>query len=117
MRKLNFSEEEINEILIADKRIDRGEKLHSLSPEQEKIAKTGRLTGTRNAGAKKAKSRKENPQKALIISEIYNFLAENASFSPENLQILNKERMISFYFGEESYEITLIQKRKTKKGN
>lgn len=119
MRNLDFSEEEIENVLKADAEIDKGAKLFELTPEQEQVAKKMRNCGTRkaptvyqldNTGGKR--NRKENTHKAQIIAEIEQFLRENAGFSVENLEILNKERQISFNSNGETYEITLIQKRK-----
>lgn len=42
MRKLGMSEEEIQQVLADDKRIDKGEKLFELSAEQEKASKEAR---------------------------------------------------------------------------
>ena len=42
MRKLGMSEEEIQQVLADDKRIDKGEKLFELSAEQEKASKQAR---------------------------------------------------------------------------
>lgn len=61
------------------------------------------------------RQRKENATKAGIIAEIAEFLEKNSQFSVENLQITNKERQISFIIGGETYEFTLVQKRKPKK--
>ena len=60
------------------------------------------------------RERKANPTKATIIAEMFKFLSENAEISAENLEILNKERQIGFKVGENSFEITLTQKRKPK---
>ena len=38
MRKLGFTDEEIADVIEADKRIDKGEKLFELSKDQEKTA-------------------------------------------------------------------------------
>lgn len=62
------------------------------------------------------KKRKENPTKSAIISEIATFLAENSENACENVQITNAERQIAFTIGENSYEFTLVQKRKPKSG-
>ena len=63
----------------------------------------------------KPRERKANPTKGGIIAEIAAFLSEKSEFATENVEITNKERMIAFKIGDESYEITLIQKRKPKK--
>ena len=50
-----------------------------------------------------------------MSAELATFLTENSQFSIENFEILNAERQISFKIGDETYEITLAQKRKPKK--
>ena len=56
----------------------------------------------------------ENPTKSGIIAEIANFLQENSENACENVIITNAERQISFTIGENTYEFTLVQKRKPK---
>ena len=113
MRSLNCSQEEAMEILLADKAIDRGERMEfDLSPEAEKQAKKFANTGTRQTnGQKTERKRKENPTKAATIAEIAQFLTENGY---EMVEITNKERQIAFKIGENAYELTLVQKRKPK---
>ena len=113
MRSLNCSQEEAMEILLADKAIDRGERMEfDLSPEAEKQAKKYANTGTRQTnGQKTERKRKENPTKAATIAEIAQFLTENGY---EMVEIINKERQIAFKIGENAYELTLVQKRKPK---
>lgn len=113
MRSLNCSQEEAMEILLADKAIDRGERMEfDLSPEAEKQAKKYANTGTRQTnGQKTERKRKENPTKAATIAEIAQFLTENGY---EMVEITNKERQIAFKIGENAYELTLVQKRKPK---
>ena len=56
------------------------------------------------------RNKKKNATKADLIEKIANLIAENA----EKVNILNPERQISFTIGENTYEITLSQKRKPK---
>lgn len=118
MRKLKMTDEEIEDILNCDKAIDRGEKMDfDLSAEEHKKA-------MKNANADEHKKptvydfskreRKENKPKQEVINAIYAFLTEECPFLAENVEILNKERQISFDFADEKFEITLIQKRKPK---
>lgn len=118
MRKLKMTDEEIEDILNCDKAIDRGEKMDfDLSAEEHKKA-------MKNANADEHKKptvydfskreRKENKPKQEVINAIYAFLTEECPFLAENVEILNKERQISFEFADEKFEITLIQKRKPK---
>ena len=122
MRILDVSAEEADEILKADKAIDRGERVSfDLSPEQEKMAKKFANVDTKkrkkptvyNLDAK-GKARKENPTKASIIAELAKFLTENSENACEMVEITNKERQIAFKIGENAYELTLVQKRKPK---
>lgn len=122
MRVLDVSAEEADEILKADKAIDRGERVpFDLSPEQEKIAKKFANVDTKkrkkptvyNLDAR-GKARKENPTKASIIAELAKFLTENSENACEMVEITNKERQIAFKIGENAYELTLVQKRKPK---
>ena len=119
MRKLGFTEEEIADVIKADDAIDHGEKVDfDLDPEKEKEAKKYIKSGTRkapvnyqldNTGGKR--SRKENPTKGSIIAEIAKFLEETSENACENVAITNKERQIAFTVGDNSYELTLVQKR------
>ena len=122
MRVLDVSAEEADEILKADKAIDRGERVPlDLSPEKEKLAKKFANVDTKkrkkptvyNLDAK-GKARKENPTKASIIAELAKFLTENSENACEMVEITNKERQIAFKIGENAYELTLVQKRKPK---
>lgn len=122
MRKLGFTDEEIEDVIKADDAIDHGEKVDfDLDPEKEKEAKKYIKSGTRkapvnyqldNTGGKR--NRKENPTKGAIIAELAKFLTENSENACEMVEITNKERQIAFKIGENAYELTLIQKRKPK---
>ena len=128
MRKAGYSDEEIQRMLADDKRVDRGEILEwDMSAEEHKKAMkfanvTDKKPKTEEKAPKKGataynfdtstKKRKENPTKASIIAEIAKFLQENSENACENVQIINAERQISFTIGENTYEFTLVQKRK-----
>ena len=130
MRKLGYSDEDIQQMLADDKRVDRGEILEwDMSTEEHKKAmKYANVTDKKpkteeNAPKKGAtaynfdtstKKRKENPTKANIIAELATFLLQNATFEPENVEIANKERQITFKIGDTAFDLTLIQKRKPK---
>lgn len=119
-KPLGLTEKEAQELLAYDKAIERDEKNleFDLSAEQNKVAQKFAHAGTRKAPTAykfTQRQRKENATKAGIIAEIAEFLEKNSQFSVENLQIMNKERQISFMIGGETYEFTLVQKRKPKK--
>ena len=130
MRKLGYSDEDIQQMLADDKRVDRGEILEwDMSAEEHKKAMkfanvTDKKPKTEEKAPKKGataynfdtstKKRKENPTKANIIAELATFLLQNATFEPENVEIANKERQITFKIGDTAFDLTLIQKRKPK---
>ena len=122
MEALHCTEAEAEQIMADDKAIDRGEKMpFDLDKEAEKTARKFAHTGTRksppaykldNTGGKR--SRKENPTKASIISELAKFLEADSENACVEVEITNKERQIAFKIGENAYELTLVQKRKPK---
>lgn len=60
------------------------------------------------------RERKPNATKGGLIAELARFLEENSAFSTENITIVNAERQISFTIGADSFDLTLVQKRKKK---
>ena len=133
MKKLGYSDTEIQQMLADDKAVDRGEQMEwDLTPEEHKKAmkyansdeKKKKTAETGEKSAKKGgtaynfdtstKKKKENPTKSNIIALLATILAENGDFSAENVEITNKERQIAFTVGENAFELTLVQKRKPK---
>ena len=117
---LGCSEAEAREIYAADCAIDKGEKMDfDLTREQAEVAHKFAHTGTRKAPTvykfDKKRERKPNATKGGLIAELAQFLTENSEFSTENVEITNKERQIAFRIGENSFELTLVQKRAPKK--
>lgn len=120
MRLLDCSEEEALDVVETDEIIDKGGRTkYDLTKEQEKIAMKISAVNERTAKNqmenKRGKVRAENPTKSGIISNLAEFLTEMSNFLCENVEITNKERQIAFVCGENSYELTLVQKRKPKK--
>lgn len=113
---LKISYDEAKEIYATDKEIDRGKPQEfDLSQEQNKIAQKFAHAGTRKTPTVynfNKRERKQNPTKAGIVSYLAESLAEFVGIS--NLEIPNKERMITFSFNGENFDLTLIQKRKKK---
>lgn len=114
MRILGCTEAEAEDIIASDKAIDKGERVYfDLDIETEKQMKKYINVDThKKTEEKTVRTRKENPTKATIISEISAFLTENGY---ESIEITNKERQIAFKVGADSFELTLVQKRKPKK--
>lgn len=117
-KKLGYSDAQIEEMLEDDKAVDRGETLPwDMSKEEHKKAmKYANADEHKKPTVYKfdKRERKENAPKKIIIDALFAFLSKNDAFSPSNVEILNKERQISFDFANEKFEITLTQKRKPK---
>ena len=113
MRNLGCTEEEALQLIQDDKDIDRGiRKDFDLSPEDEKKAKKWANVSSRNTENDKPHTKqRENPTKEGIIEDLFKFLCENGYETP---QITNKTRQIAFKMGENSFELTLVQKNKKK---
>lgn len=111
-------DKEARDILAYDKAVEAGEKTpYDLSLEQEKIAKKFAHTGTRKTPTAykfTPRQRKPNATKGGIIAELADFMEHNSNFAVTDLAITNKERQIAFKIGDDSFELTLVQKRKPK---
>ena len=121
MSSLKVSETEAREIMEYDRKVDKakdGEVLpYDLTAEQNEVARKFAHTGTRKAPTAYKLTKRElkpNATKAGIIAELFQLIGEKSEFSVENVSILNKERQISFQIGDETYELTLVQKRRKK---
>ena len=121
MKTLDISRDEALQMIADDNAVDKGEKLNELSPEQQKIAKKYTITGTRKSHAETGvynwsnkPKRKENPIKRTIIAKLFDFLSKNEEISAKNAEITNIERQIKFSVGENTFELTLVQKRPPK---
>lgn len=106
-------------MLAYDKAVEHGEKTeYDATPDQLKVERLMSRTGTRKVpiGYKfTQRQRKPNATKGGIIAELADFLEKNSQFSVENVVITNKERQITFQIGENKFELTLVQKRTSKK--
>lgn len=116
MRILKCSAEEADSIIADDKAVDRDEAMDwDLSPEEHKAAMKFANADEKKKPVQPVKrERKANATKGLIIAEIATFLRENSEICAEMVEITNKERQIAFKIGDDSFEITLTQKRKPK---
>lgn len=106
---------EAEDIILADKKIDRNEAVDfGLSKEEEKKAlKYANVKEHKKPAVYKfdKRERKADTTKEGVIEQIANFLIENGY---ENVEITNKSKLIAFKIGEDNYEFNLIRKRKPK---
>lgn len=106
MLALGCSEEEAYEVIEADRKIDKGEKLFELDPELEKSAKKARQAPRKANTTQTKRERKEDTDKRFLIAEIAKALAEC-----DKLEITNPERQIDFEFSGRKFRIVLSAPR------
>lgn len=114
MRGGHYSLEEATQIAIDDWRIDHGDRCEwEPTVEEEKaMRKATKVVGERKKSATPVKrERKEDAVKQELIA----LLAEALGAYGEDVVVTNKERMIAFNVGENSFEVMLTKKRKAKK--
>lgn len=121
MRKAGFTEEEIRDMLDADKRIDKGEKLFEQTAEQKaatKKAMNGMAKSQEavNAYGKKVKrERKPNEVKRQIMNWL-RVLFEGLDANGEVLNpvVTNPERTLDFQIDGRNFTLTLTEHRAPK---
>ena len=114
MRGGHYSLEEATQIAIDDWRIDHGDRCEwEPTVEEEKaMRKATKVVGERKKSSAPVKrERKEDAVKQDLIA----LLAEALGAYGEDVVVTNKERMIAFNVGDESFEVMLTKKRKAKK--
>ena len=129
MRKMKYSDEQIEEMLEDDKAVDRGETLPwDMSKEEHRKAMKYANVDEHKKPAKKAvaepteekaptvydwntegRKRPENTTKVTIVAEIADFLTKNGY---DSVAITNKQGKIEFCVGDTNFSVSLTQHRK-----
>ncbi len=112
MTLLKCTREEAEEIVACDERIDKGEKLFELSPEQEKASKKARAIGTKTTTPTKTptkRERKADNDKAMLIDEIKQ--AIEGLECVEGVEVTNAEREMLFHCNGRKFKIVLSAPR------
>lgn len=114
MELLDISREEATQMLEDDKRIDKGEKLFTLTPEQEKASKKARQADRKKKTTvykfdTSKRKKPENKGKQAIITALTESV-EN--LGAENLDVINNEREFFFELNGTKYKIVLSMPRK-----
>ena len=116
LKRLGLSAEEIADVLIADRKIDQGEKLFELSDEQKQVVKKMSGTGTKTVYQFQKREHKADNDKRFLIDAVYWLLTADISHSgdnvcADNVEIVNPEREILFTYNGKKYKITLSAPR------
>lgn len=108
---LGCSIKEAEQLIIDDKRVDKGEKVEwDYTKEEKKNLRKLTSTGTRKVTkATKKKEKKTDEEKLKIMEMIFKVISENY----ENAELTNPERIIDFVTeNETSFTITLTRHNK-----
>ena len=111
MIKLKCTKAEAEDIVQADARIDKGEKLFEQTADQQQASKKARAVG-RAVGVYKfsQRERKADTSKKELIARFVNLLQSFRDVG--NVEITNPEREILFSFNGKKYRIILAAPRK-----
>ena len=112
MRILGLSREEAIEMLTDDERIDKGEKLFELSPEQKKASKTARQAPRKvdAYGKTTTRERKADNDKHDLIQLIAKALWNSPDFVSQ-FEVTNPEREITLTANGRKFKIVLSAPR------
>lgn len=109
VRSLGCTVEEAKDIIEADKRIDKGEKLFALSPEQEKASKKARQVARGTSTTPTKREKKSDTDKAFLIGLFEEKLNEFGDVT--NLVIVNPERELTFTLNNRKFKVVLSAPR------
>ena len=88
---------------------------YDLTEEQTKNVQSMMRKVEHNKKSNTHRERKPNELKEAIVAELAEFLAEDAQGQVyEDVNITNKNRMISFAIGDKRFDLTLVEKRPPK---
>ena len=114
MKILDISREEATQMLEDDKRIDKGEKLFTLTPEQEKASKKARQADRKKRTTvykfdTSKRKKPENKGKQAIITALKEAV-EN--LGADSVNVTNNEREFFFEMDGTKYKVVLSMPRK-----
>ena len=112
MRAQGYTEEEIEDMLKADREIDRGADLFPLAPELEQGAKKARRADRTDAPKKANRERKPNDDKRFLIDALVWAVTTDIEQAGDNVlatdvEIVNTEREFLFTYNGTKYKVTL----------
>ena len=106
---MKCDEETAKQIIIDNNRIDKGEKLFELTPEQKKVAREMCGTGTRVVYNFTKRERKANTEKATLIEVLTQAIQDQEGAT--KIEVANAEREFTFLFNDTKYKVVLSAPR------
>ena len=112
MRAQGYTEEEIEDMLKADREIDRGADPFPLDPELEKGAKKARRADRTDTPKKANRERKPNDDKRFLIDALVWAVTTDIEQAGDNVlatdvEIVNTEREFLFTYNGTKYKVVL----------
>lgn len=112
MRAQGYTEEEIEDMLKADREIDRGADLFPLSADLEKGAKKARRADRTDTPKKANRERKPNDDKRFLIDALVWAVTTDIEQAGDNVlatdvEIVNTEREFLFTYNGTKYKVVL----------
>ncbi len=112
MRAQGYTEEEIEDMLKADREIDQGADLFPLDPELEKGAKKARRADRTDTPKKANRERKPNDDKRFLIDALVWAVTTDIEQAGDNVlatdvEIVNTEREFLFTYNGTKYKVVL----------
>lgn len=108
-RILDITPDEVIEMLNDDERIDKGEKLFELTPEQEKASKKARQVARGTSTIPTKREKKSDTDKAFLIGLFEEKLNEFGDVT--DLVIVNPERELTFTLNNRKFKVVLSAPR------
>ena len=108
-RILDITPDEVIEMLNDDERIDKGEKLFELTPEQEKASKKARQVARGTSTTSTKREKKSDTDKAFLIGLFEEKLNEFGDVT--DLVIVNPERELTFTLNNRKFKVVLSAPR------
>ena len=117
MRAQGYTEEEIEDMLKADREIDQGADLFPLDPELEKGAKKARRADRTDTPKKANRERKPNDDKRFLIDALVWAVTTDIEQAGDNVlatdvEIVNTEREFLFTYNDKKYKVVMSCPRK-----
>ena len=109
---LDCSLDEAQNVIDADSRIDKGEKLFELDKDQKKAEKKMRSVGVKTVnpyGKQTTRERPQDRQKRFLIETLARALTDHTP--PAEMEITNPEREIVFTYADRKFKIVLSAPR------
>lgn len=116
MKALDLTQDEAIQMYLEDEGFLQNVEQNELQTKAEKSRITATIHGAKAEGEpkeRKPRPPKEDATKESVIAQVASFLEGIA----ENVEIVNKNKLITFKIGEDSFKFDLIRTRNKKKGS